>query len=90
MGTSVCGGNYELKPNRKEHNRCIQFAYRLSIVLTAFGMVFLLAGFFVFGYENNELNFVMIGGIITVLVGLVIIPLIIWSWMTKKESNLKI
>ena len=89
-GTSFCGGSYELNSTSKEKNRCLQFAYRLSIVLTVFGVVFLLAGFFVFGYENNELNFVVIGGIIIVLVGLVIIPLIVWSLMTKKEYNLKI
>ena len=65
----------------------LQFAYRLSIILTVIGSFILLYVVLGFGSEIGEFDYLTaIGGII-VLVGLVCIPLISWLWMTKNEKN---
>ena len=72
---------------RGKKRKKLQFAYRLSIILTAIGSVILLYVVLGFGYKIEELEYLSAIGGTVVLVGLVCIPLISWLWMTKNEKN---
>jgi hypothetical protein len=47
----------------------------------------LLFGVFGFGYELGEIGNLWIIGAIFVISGLVVLPIVAWLWMFKKEKN---
>ena len=79
--------NFANKSLNKEVRRNFQIIYKISIILTLIGSVILLFGIFGFGYELGEIADLWIVGAIFVLSGLVVIPIVAWLWMFKKEKK---
>ena len=79
--------NFANKSVNKDVRKNFQIVYKISIILTLIGSVILLFGVFGFGYELGEIADLWIVGAIFVLSGLVVIPIVAWLWMFKKEKK---
>lgn len=79
--------NFSKDSVSKEERKNFQLIYRISLILTLIGSVILLFVVFESDFELGKIDNLWIIGGILVLIGLVVIPIVAWLWMFKKEKN---